>query len=217
MKRLVLAASCLAFAAPGPATAEPVVKRNVVHYEVDGATAQAIRAELSRLGPIGRIEKRRFDAHTLWNVKWTYRFRNVGQECAVARVTVSIDITMTVPRLKPNGSRPDEVTRAFEEFAKALLAHEEGHAENGIDAARRIEAAIRDMQPKPTLRCAGPRRQRAGRRPHQGSEPQGSRLRRQYPAWPQPGRPLSLIPLDPGGATRTLPHPRHHAHNGRFH
>ena len=154
MKRLVLAASCLAFALP-TAAAEPIVKRNVVHYEVDGATAQAIRAELSRLGPIGRIEKRRFDAHTLWNVKWTYRFRNVGQECAVARVTVSIDITMTVPRLKPNGPRPDEVTRAFEEFAKALLAHEEGHAENGIEAARRIEAAIRDMQPKPTCDALG--------------------------------------------------------------
>src|SRR5688572_11179486 len=56
--------------------AEPLVKRNLVHYDV-GTTAQEIRAEMDRLGPIDQMTKRRFDATTRWNVKWTYRYRNV--------------------------------------------------------------------------------------------------------------------------------------------
>jgi predicted secreted Zn-dependent protease len=155
MKRLLLAALCVAFAGLGPLAAEPAVKRDMVHYEVDGATAEAIRAELNRLGPIGRIEKRRFDAHTLWNVKWTYRYRNVGSDCAIARVTVTVDVTITLPRLKPNAVRPAEVTRAFEDFAKALLAHEEGHAQIGIEAARRIETEIQGIKPHPTCDALG--------------------------------------------------------------
>ena len=62
---LPIAASWLALSLDG-AVAEPLVKRNLVHYDVGGATAQEIRAEMDRLGPIDQITKRRFDATTRW-------------------------------------------------------------------------------------------------------------------------------------------------------
>lgn len=155
MIRLFIAAFCLALAGFGPATAEPVVKRNVVHYDVGGATAPEIRAEPNRLGPTDQAEKRRVDAHTRWSVKWTYRYRNVGQDCAIARVSTTVDVTITLPRLKADSSRPAELTRAFEEFAAKLLLHEEGHAQNGIDAAKRIEAAMLAIKPHPTCDALG--------------------------------------------------------------
>lgn len=131
-----------------PAAAEPLVKRNVVHYDVSGASAQEIRAEMDRLGPIDETTKRRFDATTRWNVKWTYRYRNVGQDCAIARVSVTVDVTTTMPRLKPD--LPVGLARTFSEYTDKLREHEEGHAQNGIEIGKRIEAAIRDMQPHPT-------------------------------------------------------------------
>ena len=47
-----------------PAAAEPLVKRNVVHYDVSGASAQEIRAEMDRLGPrrVDQAAVRRDDA-----------------------------------------------------------------------------------------------------------------------------------------------------------
>ena len=142
--RIWLSIAALGLVLTGAATAEPMVKRNIVHYDVGGATAQDIRAELNRLGPI--------DA-TRWHIKWTYRYRNVGQDCAIARVAVTVDVTITVPRLK-SGS-PVELNRAFEEFAQKLMAHEEDHAQNGIDAGKRIEAAIQDIRPYPTCDALG--------------------------------------------------------------
>ena len=136
-----------------PAAAEPLVKRNVVHYDVSGASAQEIRAEMDRLGPIDERTKRRSDATTRWYVKWTYRYRNVGQDCAIARVSVTVDVTITMPRLKPGS--PADLARTFSEFTDKLREHEEGHAQNGIDIGSRIEAAIRDIKPYPTCEELG--------------------------------------------------------------
>ena len=135
-----------------PAAAEPLVKRNVVHYDVSGASAQEIRAEMDRLGPIDETTKRRFDATTRWNVKWTYRYRNVGQDCAIARVSVTVDVTTTMPRLKPDS--PVGLARTFSEYTDKLREHEEGHAQNGIEIGKRIEAAIHEA-PQPVVRAGG--------------------------------------------------------------
>jgi len=139
----------------GSSAAEPQVKRNIVYYDVSSSTPQAIRAELDRLGPIHAADKRRFDATTRWHVKWTYRYRNVGQDCAIARVSTTVDVTITMPRLKADSPRPQAVARAFEEFSEKLMQHEEGHAQIGIDAAKRIEAGMLDLKPHPTCDALG--------------------------------------------------------------
>jgi predicted secreted Zn-dependent protease len=139
----------------GSAAAEPLVKRTIAYYDVTGVTAPEIRADLDRLRPTDTVTKRRRDSATRWRVKWTYRYRNVGQDCAIARISVTVDVTITLPRLAADASRPVELTRAFEEFTAKLMLHEEGHAQNGIDIAKRIEAAILGMKPHPTCDALG--------------------------------------------------------------
>lgn len=150
--RLAIVALGVLFA--GGAAADPLVKRNVVYYEVGGASAQEIRAELNRLGPPGS-GKSRFDAHTRWHVKWTYRYCNSGDDCAIARVRTTVDATITMPRLKANAARPAAVTREFEEFAQKLMAHEEGRVQNAIEAANLIEYALQGIAPHPTCDAFG--------------------------------------------------------------
>ena len=55
-----------------------------------------------------------------------------------------------MPRLNPDSSAPAALARTFDEYAEKLLAHEDGHAQNGIETGKRIEAAILGMQPHPT-------------------------------------------------------------------
>jgi predicted secreted Zn-dependent protease len=148
-----LSGTVLLLALAPVAAAEPLVKRNLAHYEVGGETAKDIRAEMDRLGPISQTTNRRFDATTRWYVKWTYRYRNVGQDCAIARVSVTVDIDITMPRLKEDSSAA--LARAFNEFSEKLLAHEEGHAQTGIEIGKRIEVAIRDMPPQQTCDALG--------------------------------------------------------------
>jgi predicted secreted Zn-dependent protease len=151
--KVLIAALWLALV--GSAAAEPLVKRDIAYYDVAGATAREIRAELDRLRPTDALTKRRLDATTRWHVKWTYRYRNVGQDCAIARIAVTVDATIMLPRLAADTSRPAELTRQFEEFAAKLLLHEEGHVQNGIDIAKRIEAAVLGMKPHPTCDALG--------------------------------------------------------------
>jgi predicted secreted Zn-dependent protease len=166
------------------AAAEPLVKRNTAYYDVVGATARDIRAELDRLRPTDAITKRRRDSTTGWHVKWTYRYRNVGQDCAIARIAVTVDVTVTLPRLAADASRPAELTRAFEEFTAKLLLHEEGHVQNGVDIAKRIEAAILGMKPHPTCDALG----RAANALAQSLVKEGNQNDIEYDARTQDGR-----------------------------
>jgi predicted secreted Zn-dependent protease len=145
----------LGISAATPVVAEPLVKRQVVYYDVSGRTPQEIRSDLNRVRPTDEITGKRHDGFTDWNVRWTYRYRNVGQDCAIARVAVTVTVTIKLPRLKPDAGTPPGVTRSFTDYVQKLSAHEEGHAEIAIETARRIEKAILDTQPQPTCDAIG--------------------------------------------------------------
>jgi predicted secreted Zn-dependent protease len=147
---LLAVSSLAAEAGLANALADPVVTEMFDYYDVDGATAQEIRADLNRLGPIDGTEHRRFDAVTHWYVRWRYTYKNVDNGCEIATVSTSADITYAFPRLQRGSSAPTALRRAFAGFLKNLLVHEKGHARVGIDIASRIEQGIRRLPPAPT-------------------------------------------------------------------
>jgi predicted secreted Zn-dependent protease len=132
------------------ALADPVVTQTFDYYDVDGATAQELRAELDRRGPIDGTEHRRFDAVTHWYVRWRFTYENVGGGCEITTVSTNADITYAFPRLRHQSAAPAALRRAFAGYLKNLLVHEKGHAQVGIDIAARIEAAIRRLPSAPT-------------------------------------------------------------------
>jgi predicted secreted Zn-dependent protease len=134
------------------ALADPMVTETFDYYDVDGATAQELRADLNRLGPIDGTEHRRFDAVTHWYVRWRFTYANVGGGCEIRTVSTSADITYAFPRLLRRSSAPAILQQAFAGYLENLLVHEKGHARVGIDIAARIEAAIRRLPSAPT--CA---------------------------------------------------------------
>ena len=150
------------------------------------------------------MTKQRFDANTRWYVKWTYRYRNVGQDCAIARVAVTVDVTITMPRLKSGSPRRRWRARSTSSREK-LLAHEEGHAQNGIEAGKRIEAAIRGMQPHPTCdalsRAANALGDRLIKEANQKDVDYDARTQHGRSA----GRAISRKPLTPAPGNRNTP------------
>ncbi len=121
MFRAVLIAGILFFA--GAADAKPRVTSNTVYYNVSGTSAADIRQELREKGPNG------YWAYTNWYVRWT------------GKCQVSVEIDITLPRLINRGQLPDSFLAEWDEMIVALTAHENRHAEHGLNAAEEIEAA----------------------------------------------------------------------------
>jgi predicted secreted Zn-dependent protease len=146
---LLAATICAASAMPTVALADPIVSEVFKYYDVDGETAQDLRADLNRRGPIDGNEHRRFDAVTHWHIAWRYTYRDSAGRCEIATASTHVDISYAFPRLATNGSAPSALRRAFGDYLERLLVHEKGHAQTAIDIGKRIEDGIRTLPPAP--------------------------------------------------------------------
>jgi predicted secreted Zn-dependent protease len=129
--------------------ADPIVTQTLYFYDVAGVTAQELRTELNRHGPFDQ-QGRRFDGFTRWWVRWRYTYKAVPEGCAIADVSTSADVGITLPRLSADAAAPDDVKQKFADYVAKLRIHEDGHAKHAIDIAGRIEAAIAALPPEAT-------------------------------------------------------------------
>lgn len=166
-----------------PSAAEPKVSQSITYYDVTGASAAAVRTDVDQLGPTDQIESRRHDAVTHWHIRWRYNYSDSSLGCRIAGVTVTVDATTTMPRLKSDAASA-ELTDAFALFADKLLAHERGHVQNGVDIARRIEDGIRKLPPERSCDQLG----RIANAFGEGLLEEGRRLDVEYDARTQHGR-----------------------------
>ena len=92
-----------------------------------------VRSQMNRLRPKG------FDALTTWNISWRFQYQQTQARCAIASVKTTVKIVYTLPKLDTHN--PD-VRKSFDAYMGKLRLHEDGHARNGADIARRIDAGI---------------------------------------------------------------------------
>lgn len=111
-------------------------------YVVRGNVAQDVRNLLNKKGPQG------FDAYTSWNIRWSFTYRNKDGRCIIQSVTTRVDIRYTMPRLETDNSA---LKQSFNAYLKRLQIHEDGHADNGRNVARRIDEGIKGLS---ELTCA---------------------------------------------------------------
>ncbi|MCO4824148.1 MAG: DUF922 domain-containing protein [Amylibacter sp.] len=102
---------------------KPKVKENLKHYTITGDSVNALKSQMKKKGPKG------FWGYTEWYVKWT------------GSCKVSVNVTITMPKLKESSKTPKEVRKEFDEMYAALLKHERNHGKNGIKAAQAVEKA----------------------------------------------------------------------------
>ena len=125
---------------PEPAT--PTVRIHYNYYPISGSTATALRSQMSRLGPLSKVEGRSYDANTDWYVQWSYHRTMTRTGCAIASVTGSVDITFTLPQWNSPTGTSRSLLSEWNRYLVALQAHEDGHKENGIAASRGVMNAL---------------------------------------------------------------------------
>jgi predicted secreted Zn-dependent protease len=116
----------------------PTVKVRYQYYSVSGATAQQVRSQLSQRGPVDRISGSRFDAITDWKVRWTYHYRQSGQQCVVDAVHGNVNILFTLPKWNQPARAGQSLISEWNDYYAALKTHENGHKANGVAAIKDI-------------------------------------------------------------------------------
>lgn len=139
---MAVAVLTLCVACPPPAFAEPEIAVQKTVYQVSGTTAAQIRQSLNRNSPV-RQHGQSFDAYTRWDVDWRLRWAyDADGTCRPTTVSTLVRIHYTLPGLQGIDSLAVELAERWKRYMVELVAHEEGHAKMGIEAAREIEQQL---------------------------------------------------------------------------
>jgi predicted secreted Zn-dependent protease len=136
MRYKILILGCLL---GGSVQAEPVVNTDTEYYIVDGTDAASIREDMNAKRP------GKYDAYTSWKVKWRFYWNNQKNSCVLTDVKTDVAIKFTLPKLAKNNQADQYAKRRWNNYYRALIAHENGHRDFGVEAATEIETALLSM------------------------------------------------------------------------
>lgn len=180
---LVLATAPAAHAQP----VEPHISETfrTEYYELRGQTPRALHAALEARRADGAI------GETGTRITFEFTARDRGDQCELTGLRLTLDIVVIYPRWAHRDTATPDLQRRWDDFAEALLLHEEGHARMARDGAADIAHQLAASPPAPDcvqlrtqlgerydgLRAALEARQRAYDRDTEGGRTQGAYLR----------------------------------------
>ncbi|WP_010652910.1 DUF922 domain-containing protein [Fluoribacter dumoffii] len=132
--------------------AVPTVNNLQTFYKITGVTEQELRQQLNDLGPISM--GRHYDAKTSWYINWNYKWRTDNERekgCYLTEVNVTADIVTLLPAWENKNYGSSEPRLKWENYLANLIRHEEGHGNNGREAAAELEEAL--LKIPPMLSC----------------------------------------------------------------
>jgi predicted secreted Zn-dependent protease len=142
-------AATLASAGGAAATASPapdsedvdIPNATVNYYDISGATAFEMRAQLNALQPTA-YDGSKGDAVTTWYIQWNWPGYGTSS-CDLAAATVSYDIKVEFPHwVQPSNPDPALVAH-WTTYTHNLATHEEGHVDFVVDNYQSVTAAIK--------------------------------------------------------------------------
>jgi predicted secreted Zn-dependent protease len=132
-------------AAAGPSGPRPAVTVREQYYDIDGASAGALRDQIHRLGPKDESGQSR-DALTVWNLEWAYGTAQRGDSCALRDIKVTLDVAVTLPRWKPPAAATSRLLDSWRSYLDHVKLHETGHRVIAERNARELMTALGAMR-----------------------------------------------------------------------
>jgi predicted secreted Zn-dependent protease len=129
---------------PVPTGPPPQVSEQTVAYDVEGRTLSELVASVN--------DKLPDDADGRWLVRWSFDYDRSSGQCRLSNVRATVEVTYA--DLHWASETPDVAPR-WHDFVSALKTHQHGHAQNGIDAAKFIIAALEAVPPQGDCDAAG--------------------------------------------------------------
>lgn len=105
-------------------------------YEISGDTAKELKQEMRQKGPRG------YFAYTSWDIRFHYKYQRQNSYCALSKIRVDLKIVYTLPEFDDYDDADNELKQNWANYMSNLQIHEDGHAQNGLGAAREIDAML---------------------------------------------------------------------------
>jgi predicted secreted Zn-dependent protease len=138
---IAIAVLGLATAAHGQAVEVEVHPARIETYDVRGRGIEEVKAAF---GPD-------YVARTRWRVDWKYGFQESGG-CRLTTFRVEVTATIRMPRWADRDQATPQARATWDAFEAAMLKHEEGHRDNGIQAGRELARQMREFETRPDCR-----------------------------------------------------------------
>jgi len=98
----------------------------------------AIRRQLDAIGPRSEVSGQRFDALTSWALRWSFSYNDSQGSCSIRNATIDVEAVITLPVLDQPESLPPGELDAWQAYVEKLRAHEDGHVNLYLIAAREL-------------------------------------------------------------------------------
>lgn len=105
-----------------------IADASMIYYEITGSTANELRQEMNKLGPLDPADGLRYDARTDWYISWNWP--GYGEsECDLSQTNINYDIKVTVPFWKPTSDIDALLVERWNHYMNSLALHEQGHVD----------------------------------------------------------------------------------------
>jgi predicted secreted Zn-dependent protease len=122
------------------------------YYDISGDSAEDLRREMDENSGIHWLWNR-YDAHTQWDVQWQYDWRAVSGNCVVTAYTTGVDIRFRYPNWLERDTSAEPLRQQWDAFYTALVAHENGHKDFALGAAKDIDDYFASLVGAPPQPC----------------------------------------------------------------
>ncbi len=114
------------------------------YYDLDARTLYALRTQLEErrreMGtgaePVGRTTQR---------LEVRYELLPLPAGCQLRAVELTLEVTIHLPRWRPEGRRPVGLGKRWDTMLEALTRHEEGHRDNALWAAHGLHRRLLEL------------------------------------------------------------------------
>jgi len=122
---------------------EPSITEQYRYYSVVGSTPQLIRQSMNaqRRGHV----KGGYDAYVSWFLNWHFSYDDDLRGCRITTVASDINVSYTLPLWADREQASSQTKVHWKKYYDALLAHEYGHRDWGVRAAKSIEQKLLAM------------------------------------------------------------------------
>jgi predicted secreted Zn-dependent protease len=135
---------------PQPLLALPLEQVRYDYYPIAGQTANELRSQMLKNGPVDRLENRRYDAETRWAINWSYQYKEDKNQCAIVAIRGEVTTTFVLPQWKPPRNTSPTLIAEWQRYKTALQVHEDGHKNHGVSAAKEVLQALGTLRGYPS-------------------------------------------------------------------
>lgn len=114
----------------------------IEYFDIQGSTARELRADLSRVGPVGETGVRG-DGYTEYRIAWRYDMTEKNGRCRAHDIEVDLAVRMMLPRWNPPPGASRDLVDTWQRFSALLREHEDGHHRLAVEAAQEVRRKLR--------------------------------------------------------------------------